>query len=50
MPTGRTGCGMHIESALAGVAVEDRCACERKSIFGSLFGGKKKECSTAEGK
>jgi len=41
---------MHIESALAGVAVEDRCACERKSVFGSLFGGKKKECSTTEGK
>ena len=29
---------MHIESALAGVPVEERCACERGSIFGSLFG------------
>ena len=33
---------MHIESALAGVPVEERCACERGSIFGSLFGEKKK--------
>jgi len=41
---------MHIESVLEGVVGEDRCACERKSVFGSLFGGKKKECSTAEGK
>ena len=44
----RSGCGMHIESALAGVAVEDRCACERGSVFGSLFGGKK--TSNEEGK
>lgn len=44
----RSGCGMHIESALAGVAVEDRCACERGSVFGSLFGGKK--TSNKEGK
>ncbi|PTW91236.1 hypothetical protein C8A06_0955 [Microbacteriaceae bacterium MWH-Ta3] len=23
-----TGCGQHVESALAGVATEDRCACK----------------------
>lgn len=36
---------MHIETALAGVPVEDRCACERGSVFGSLFGGTKKDAS-----
>jgi len=24
-----SGCGEHIEEALAGVSVEDRCACEQ---------------------
>ena len=48
----RSGCGMHIESALAGVAVEDRCACERGSVFGSLFGSLfgGKQTSNKEGK
>ncbi|CAL6339118.1 predicted protein [Bathycoccus prasinos] len=32
------GCGMHIETALAGVKEEDRCKCERGSVFGSLLG------------
>ena len=38
--------GMHIETALKGVAVEDRCACPRGSIFGSLFGSSSKKTST----
>jgi hypothetical protein len=37
----RAGCGMHIETALAGVKEEDRCKCERGSVFGSLFGSGK---------
>jgi hypothetical protein len=27
------GCGQHIEEALAGVPVEDRCACEREDAL-----------------
>ena len=47
-----SGCGRHIESALRGVPVDQRCSCResastaapttsapRGSIFGSLFGG-----------
>jgi len=42
---------MHIESALAGVPVEDRCKCERGSVFGSLFGSSKKtEACAKDGK
>lgn len=36
------GCGMHIETALAGVKIEDRCKCEKGSVFGSLFGSSSK--------
>jgi len=36
-----TGCGQHIDQALAGVAQDQRCSCEQKSgsgSFGSVFG------------
>ena len=43
-----SGCGEHIEQALAGVAVEDRCSCDAPTkgsagetgdeIFSRLFG------------
>lgn len=38
-----TGCGNHIDQALAGVPQDQRCTCEQKqsgsfgSIFGSIF-------------
>lgn len=41
---------MHIESALAGVPVDERCKCERGSVFGSLFGSKKTEACAKDGK
>lgn len=40
---------MHIESALAGVPVDDRCKCERTSVF-SMFGSKKPEACAKDGK
>lgn len=36
-----TGCGNHIEQALAGVPQKDRCSCEKQSssgFFSSIFG------------
>ncbi|WP_169748102.1 hypothetical protein [Demequina rhizosphaerae] len=36
-----TGCGQHIEQALAGVAQDQRCSCDQSSSngsFGSIFG------------
>ncbi|MDN4477338.1 hypothetical protein [Demequina lignilytica] len=36
-----TGCGNHVEQALAGVAKDQRCTCEQTSnagSFGSIFG------------
>ncbi|MEI6244696.1 MAG: hypothetical protein WCQ64_06585 [Acidobacteriota bacterium] len=33
-----TGCGQHIEEALRGVPPEQRCTCEKKSLFAKLMG------------
>ncbi|WP_169816389.1 hypothetical protein [Demequina soli] len=37
-----TGCGQHVEQALAGVAPKDRCTCDQDGAktgsFGSIFG------------
>jgi hypothetical protein len=32
------GCGRHIEQALAGVPVSERCTCPRKSFWQRLLG------------